>query len=71
MGLISAILGGYTTIVASLPQITTNGKSALGTLVAPVLTDFLTNNPLPNEFPWGADTVFNTDPYTQSPNTGS
>jgi hypothetical protein len=71
MGLITALLGAITTIAASLPQTTTNGNSALGTLIAPILTDFLTDNPLPNGFPWGADTPFNTNPYTQSPNTGN
>lgn len=71
MGLASAVLSAISAITASLPQTSTNGNSALGTLVAPLLTDFLTNNPLPNGFPWGGDTVLNTDPYTQSPNTGS
>jgi hypothetical protein len=71
MGLVFATLGAITTIAASLPQTTTNGGSVLGTLIAPILPDFLTDNPLPKGFPWGADTVFNNDPYTQSPNTGS
>ena len=70
MGLISRILGVLTTVVASLPQNATNGGTQLGTLVAPLLSNFLTNNPLPSGFPWGMDTAFNTNPYTQSPNTG-
>lgn len=57
-GLVSATLGTITTIAASLPQTTINGGSALGTLVAPILQDFLTNNPLPKGFPWGADNGF-------------
>jgi hypothetical protein len=43
----------------------------LGDLSAPQLSDFLTDNPLPDGFPWGNDTAFNTNYYTSSPNTGT
>jgi hypothetical protein len=62
MGFVAATLGAITTVAASLPQTAINRGFALGTLVAPTLPDFLTNSPLPKGFPWGADTVFNTDP---------
>ena len=42
----------------------------MGTLDAPPLPKFLTNNPLPDGYPWGKDTVSNTNPYHNSPNTG-
>ena len=42
----------------------------LGTLQAPTLPSFLTNNPLPQGFPWGTATVATTNPYEFSPNTG-
>lgn len=41
-----------------------------GTLSAPTLPDFLTNNPLPQGFPWGDRTAVTTNPYEQSPTTG-
>lgn len=44
--------------------------SVLGTFLAAVLPLFLTNNPLPNGFPWGTLTASGTSPYTQSPTTG-
>ena len=69
MSIIASILQGAT-LLSSLTQDATNGASLLGTLSAPVLPDFLTNNPLPNGFPWSTDTVSNTNPYTQSPKTG-
>lgn len=31
---------------------------------------FLTNNPLPNGFPWSTRTTSNTNAYTDSPTTG-
>ena len=37
---------------------------------APIFSLFLTNNPLPNGFPWGLLTAAGTNPYTQSPITG-
>ncbi|KUI54191.1 Laccase-2 [Cytospora mali] len=57
-------------VVAALTQAATNGASLLGTLQAVLLPLFLTNNPLPNGFPWGTRNSTNTSPYTQSPTTG-
>jgi FtsP/CotA-like multicopper oxidase with cupredoxin domain len=45
-------------------------NSLWGTLLAPTFPLFLTNNPLPNGFPWGLLTAAGSDPYTQAPNTG-
>jgi FtsP/CotA-like multicopper oxidase with cupredoxin domain len=44
--------------------------SVWGTLQAPPFPLFLTNNPLPNGFPWGLLTASGSNPYTQMPNTG-
>ena len=57
-------------LVAALSQTATNGLSLLGTLNAPTFNDFLTNNPLPQGFPWGTRTAATTNPYEQSPTTG-
>jgi hypothetical protein len=56
---------------ARLSQQITNGNSLLGDLSSPPLAEFLTDNPLPDGFPWGDATVFKTNYYTSSPNTGS
>ncbi|KAL6720298.1 hypothetical protein ACLMJK_002219 [Lecanora helva] len=69
----SAVVGGIlamSSLVPSLPQSATNGQSNLGLLSTPASPDFLTNNPLPNGYPWGLDTVANTNPYTNAPNSG-
>ena len=69
--LLSLLLGTATTTTNPLlSQNATNGNSNLGTFNAPHLSPFLTNNPLPNGYPWGRDTVSNTNPYTSSPSTG-
>lgn len=68
--IISGVLGLLYNVTAALTQSLTNGKSLLGTLQAVLFPFFLTNNPLPNGFPWGTRTSTNTSPYTQSPNTG-
>ncbi|KAH0593721.1 hypothetical protein MHUMG1_08472 [Metarhizium humberi] len=52
-----------------LLQTRTNGKSVLGTLVAPLLPMFLENNPLPNGSPWSL-LNHTTDYYEQFPRTG-
>lgn len=81
MGLFDNIFGTINTVIngalswlfgvtAALAQSATNGKSLFGTLQAVLFPLFLTNNPLPNGFPWGTRTPTNTSPYTQSPNTG-
>ncbi|PSR87224.1 multicopper oxidase-domain-containing protein [Coniella lustricola] len=76
-GLLSGIFGVLTNalswlfgITAALAQTATNGTSLLGTLSAALLPLFLTNNPLPNGYPWGTKTCTNTNPYNSSPNTG-
>jgi FtsP/CotA-like multicopper oxidase with cupredoxin domain len=42
----------------------------LGTLLAPALPLFLTNNPLPNGYPWGKLTDWGNNPYAEYPKTG-
>lgn len=66
---ITAILQSASLLAVS-PQTVTNGLSLLGTLNAPLIADFLTNNPLPQGFPWGTRTAATTNPYEQSPTTG-
>ena len=69
--LVSLLLGTkISTTNPQLSQNSTNGNSALGTFNAPHLQSFLTNNPLPDGYPWGPDTVNNTNPYSSSPTTG-
>ncbi|KAK4168784.1 laccase lac5 [Cladorrhinum sp. PSN259] len=71
MGLIGGLLNGVVDTVKSvLGQNKTNGSSLLGTLVYPCLAFFLTNNPLPNGFPWGTLTDFANNPYKEFPRTG-
>ncbi|KAI9825280.1 MAG: hypothetical protein M1832_001314 [Thelocarpon impressellum] len=67
---ISNILTGALSLSGALPQTVTNGLSKLGTLDAPVVSDFLVDNPLPNGFPWGLKTADNANPYKDAPNTG-
>ncbi|PQE22013.1 multicopper oxidase protein [Rutstroemia sp. NJR-2017a BBW] len=67
LGLVSGIVAG---IVNTLAQDVTNGLSLLGTLEAATFPKFLTNNPLPNGYPWGTKTASGSDPYTEYPNTG-
>ncbi|RDA95393.1 hypothetical protein CP533_3462 [Ophiocordyceps camponoti-saundersi (nom. inval.)] len=52
-----------------LPQLRTNGRSLLGTLLAPVLPYFLNSNPLPNGFPWSTLNL-DTNYYVDHPRTG-
>lgn len=70
MGLTSNVITSLVQINAALNSCQTNGRSVLGTLEAPLLPDFLRNNPLPNGFPWGPASADHTNPYTQAPNTG-
>ncbi|KAK2609157.1 hypothetical protein QQS21_002239 [Conoideocrella luteorostrata] len=58
-----------TSLGGKLPQGRTNGKSLLGTLVAPLLPIFLRNNPLPNGHPWST-LDSNTNYYQNHPHTG-
>ena len=69
MALVASIVSAASLLTA-LPQNATNGLSLLGTLSAPLVADFLTNNPLPQGFPWGTRTCATTNPYEQSPTTG-
>ncbi|KAM7205257.1 Cupredoxin [Rhypophila sp. PSN 637] len=66
-GLVTDLLSG---VVGKLSQERTNGASTLGTLVSPFLAYFLTNNPLPNGYPWGKLTDWGTNPYKDWPHTG-
>ncbi|KAM5348887.1 hypothetical protein ACJ41O_008710 [Fusarium nematophilum] len=59
-------LGG---LGGQLSQKKTNGKSVLGTLVAPLLPMFLTDNPTPNGYPWSTLTA-HTNYYKDHPDTG-
>ncbi|KAK5656371.1 hypothetical protein OQA88_4751 [Cercophora sp. LCS_1] len=72
------VLGPFFTRAASaiynaagtLSQAKTNGASTWGTLLFPALPLFLTNNPLPDGYPWGKLTAWGDNPYTHSPKTG-
>jgi hypothetical protein len=57
-------------VLARLPQKQTNGNSLLGDLSQSSLAEFLTETSLPDGYPWGKATAFNTNYYTSSPNTG-
>ncbi|KAK3944040.1 Cupredoxin [Diplogelasinospora grovesii] len=70
MGLIRDVFLGGVVVVAKLTQQKTNGTSLLGTLLFPLLSFFLTNNPLPYGFPWGKLTDWGNNPYTEYPTTG-
>lgn len=64
------LLLGIGRAFARLSQTATNGDSVLGDLSAPAIKEYLTDNSLPDGFPWGAATAFNTNYYTSSPHTG-
>ncbi|KAK0628239.1 multicopper like protein [Bombardia bombarda] len=66
-GLVSSLVSG---IVGKLSQQSTNGSSVLGTLLVQFLPFFLTNNPMPNGYPWGQCTDYGTNPYRDYPRTG-
>ena len=70
MSSLTGIVTSLLSIAGTLTQDITNGVSQLGTLNARTLPAFLTNNPLPNGFPWNTDTAFNTNYYVNSPSTG-
>ncbi|KAL2143119.1 hypothetical protein VTI28DRAFT_333 [Corynascus sepedonium] len=78
MGLPHGLLGGvvetalsvFYTATNTLTQSKTNGLSLLGTLLAPTLPRFLTNNPMPNGYPWGSLTDWGDNQYTEYPRTG-
>ncbi|PVH73445.1 multicopper oxidase [Cadophora sp. DSE1049] len=60
--IISGLLTGALSLVGNLTPSQQNGASLYGTLNAPTLPAFLTNNPLPLGFPWGSRTAGNTNP---------
>ncbi|KAL2129208.1 hypothetical protein VTI74DRAFT_8087 [Chaetomium olivicolor] len=67
---VAAALAPLYSLTATLTQSSTNGLSLLGTLSAPTLPFFLTNNPLPDGFPWGKLTDYGNNPYREYPTTG-
>ncbi|AEO54598.1 laccase with copper binding domain [Thermothelomyces thermophilus ATCC 42464] len=69
-GVVDTALDSLYTATGSLTQSRTNGLSLLGTLLAPTLPLFLTNNSLPDGYPWGELTDEGTNPYTECPRTG-
>ncbi|KAF8253925.1 hypothetical protein K440DRAFT_532846 [Wilcoxina mikolae CBS 423.85] len=68
--LLTGFLAALSGVTASLPQSRTNGASKWGTFDSPTFPKFLTNNPMSGGFPWGSRTAFNSNPYTDAPNTG-
>ncbi|KAH6665370.1 Cupredoxin [Halenospora varia] len=70
MSLIGSIISGVLGIIGALTQQQTNANSLWGTLQVPLIPHFLTNNPLPNGFPWGLLTAIGNNPYTSAPATG-
>jgi FtsP/CotA-like multicopper oxidase with cupredoxin domain len=68
LGLVGSLLTTVLSTVSVLDQTVSNGLSLLGTLTSPVLPKFLPKGEGP--FPWGSDTIKNTNPYHDSPNTG-
>jgi hypothetical protein len=66
----SATIETVTTLSTYLSQTITNGNSLLGTGQAPQYGAFMTNNPLPDGYPWGKATARQTNPYTDCPKTG-
>ncbi|KAM0350139.1 hypothetical protein ACHAPU_003303 [Fusarium lateritium] len=55
--------------LGQLSQLATNGESLFGTLDAPNLPPFLTDNPTPNGYPWSTLNT-RTNYYQDHPNTG-
>ncbi|KAK0516994.1 hypothetical protein JMJ35_000149 [Cladonia borealis] len=59
----------YLTTTQALAQNQLDDTSQLGLLNAPTYSPFLTNNPLPNGYPWGNRTANDSNPYTDVPDT--
>ncbi|KAF4995316.1 hypothetical protein FGRMN_5215 [Fusarium graminum] len=55
--------------LGQMSQLATNGESLFGTLEAPELPHFLTDNPTPNGYPWSTLNT-RTNYYQDHPNTG-
>lgn len=67
------VLAKAVSLLASLPALDktiTNGLSVLGTLDAPLLPKFLSDDLSSEVIPWGERTARNTNPYHDSPNSG-
>lgn len=60
--IITGLLTGALSLVGNLTPNQQNGASLYGTLNAPTLPAFLTNNPLPQGFPWGSLTARTSNP---------
>lgn len=56
--------------ITALDQAITNGFSVLGTLDAHLLPKFLSDDFSSDVVPWGDQTVRNTNPYRNSPDSG-
>ncbi|KAF7894537.1 uncharacterized protein EAF01_009988 [Botrytis porri] len=69
-GLFAGMMAAGAGMISTLSQTATNGNSVWGTFEAPTFPHFLTDNPLPNGFPWGSMTAGGNDPYTSAPHTG-
>ena len=50
MVLLAKLVSLVTTLNPALPQSKTNGASQLGSLSAPTLPNYMTNNPMPNGY---------------------
>ncbi|KAL8736783.1 MAG: hypothetical protein Q9166_000149 [cf. Caloplaca sp. 2 TL-2023] len=71
MTVATKLLSGTAALFAALSQQSTNGGNPMGTLRAPKLPRFLTNNPIVNGYPWGGSkNTYNADSYYDAPNTG-
>lgn len=69
-GAVASSIVALSSLQSSLPQSSTNGNSALGTLQAPTLSAFVSTPNLPDGFPWGSATASNTNPYKFTPGGG-
>ncbi|TGO33302.1 hypothetical protein BHYA_0254g00180 [Botrytis hyacinthi] len=69
-GLFAGIFTAGAGIINTMSQTATNGNSYWGTLQAPTFPPYLTDNPLPNGYPWGSLTASGNNPYTSAPQTG-
>lgn len=69
MGVLSLLSTALASTLA-LDQAVTDVLSVVGTLTAPLLPKFLTNNPLIDGLPWGSHSCTDTNPYTSAPDTG-
>ncbi|KAM0432248.1 hypothetical protein ACHAPT_004786 [Fusarium lateritium] len=60
---------GFPVKASQQRHVSSETKSLLGTLLAPLLPLYLTNNPTPNGYPWSTLTS-HTNYYEEHPNTG-